>query len=97
MTGLCAFSVSGIALADVDVGVYLGVPAPVYVAPPVVYAPPPPPVIYEAPDEVYGPGVVIVGGRAYPGWDHERDRDWRRPYGAHGHWKRHHRDDENDD
>ena len=38
--------VSGAANAGVSVGVNIGVPAPVYVAPEPVYAPPPPPPAY---------------------------------------------------
>ncbi|CBJ36712.1 putative signal peptide virulence protein Vrg-6 [Ralstonia solanacearum CMR15] len=69
---LCA---STAALAHVDVGVSIGVPAPVYVAPAPVYAPPPP-VIYQ-PAPVYAPAPVVVGGGYYrdPYW---REREWRR-------------------
>ncbi|KMZ13076.1 putative signal peptide protein [Candidatus Burkholderia humilis] len=62
---------SGAAMAGVSVGVNIGVPAPVYVAPAPVYAPPPPPVVYAPPPPpVYrnrrlsSVGMAIVIGMA---------------------------------
>lgn len=75
---------SGAAMADVHVGVNIGVPgpayvvpAPVYVAPAPVYAPPPPAVVY-AP----APAIII-------GWHGDRYWDGRR-YWARDDWYRHH-------
>ncbi|TAM82020.1 MAG: hypothetical protein EPN41_15640 [Candidimonas sp.] len=96
LIGLCTFFLSETASARVDLGVYLGIPAPVYVAPPVVYEapPPPPPIVYREPPEIYTPGVVVVGGE----W--ARDRDWREHYWKHAwkrdHWKHHGEDDDDD-
>lgn len=67
--------------ADVHVGVNIGAPAPVFVAPTPVYAPPPPPVIY-APGPMYAPPVVI-------GWHGNRYWDGRR-YWSRGDWNRYH-------
>jgi hypothetical protein len=58
--GATALALSGAAMAHVDVGLNIGVPAPVYVSPAPVYAPPPASVIT-------GPGLVI-------GW--QGDRYW---------------------
>lgn len=90
MLGAIAFAVSGAAMARVDVGINLGVPAPVYVAPapvyavppPVYYAPPPPPPAY-----VVGGPVVVIGWHGNRYWDGHRywaRHDWeaRHP----GHW-----------
>ena len=91
LAGAALIAVSGTAAARVDVGISLGIPAPVYVAPPppVVYAPPvyvpprpvyyaPPPVYYAPPPVYYGPPAVVYrGGGYYRGW-HGR---------GHGHWR----------
>lgn len=79
--GLSALCLSGSAFAHVDIGISLGIPAPVYVAPPVVYeeAPPPPPVVYDGPPVIYTPGAIVYGD-GYPVWRGHR-RGWR-------HWKR---------
>ena len=63
---------SSAAFAHVDIGVDIGVPGVVYAPPPppVVYAPPPPVVYAPAP----APGVVVVS----PGWYGERYYDGRR-------------------
>ncbi|MGV2288390.1 hypothetical protein AAHK20_06715 [Trinickia sp. YCB016] len=91
--GISAACASSAALAHVDVGVYLGAPAPVYVAPPpVVYEAPPPPVVYEArPPVVYAPAPVVYG---YPGgyWEERRWHD----NGRHRGWYKH-RDDDDDE
>lgn len=78
---IAALSGTGIARADVQVGVNIGIPAPVYVAPTLVYAPPPPPVVYQ-PVPVYAPPVVI-------GWHGSRYWDGRR-YWNRDDWYRHH-------
>ena len=77
-----------------NVGVYLGVPAPVYAAPPPIFNRPfwppayqsyPPPVVYQAPPVVYGPppgayGYGYQGG--FRGGDRDRrewhDNGWRK-------------------
>lgn len=85
---------SGAANAGVSVGVNIGVPAPVYVAPEPVYAPPPPPVVYAPPPPMYAQPVVVVGWHGDRYWDGrrywERD-DW---YRHHGHGYGHDRDDD---
>jgi hypothetical protein len=63
--------------ADVHVGVNIGTPAPVYVVPTPVYAPPPLPVVYQA-----APPLFI-------GWHDDRYWDGRR-YWNRGDWERHH-------
>jgi len=81
--GLAAMCVSTAASAYVDVGVYLGAPAPVYAAPAVVYAPPP--VVYAPPPRVYyGDGYRGDYWRG-PRWhDHGRHRGWEKH--DHGRW-----------
>lgn len=75
--GAAAALASTAASAHVDVGLYLGVPAPVvaapvYVAPAPVVVEAPPPVVYSAPQPVvYGaPEPVVYYG-------HDRYEDWR--------------------
>jgi hypothetical protein len=88
-----ALGVSGAAMAQVRVGINVGVPAPVYVAPqPVyvapqpVYAPPPPPVVYAPPPPVYvGAPVVVVGWHGDRYWDGRRywnRNDWYHYHGG---------------
>ncbi|WP_250451804.1 hypothetical protein [Caballeronia sp. ATUFL_M2_KS44] len=83
-------TLSGAAMAGVSVGVNIGVPAPVYVAPAPVYAPPPPPVVY-APAPVYAQPAIVIGWHGDRYWDGRRywDRDdWYRHNGrghAYGH------------
>jgi hypothetical protein len=87
--GLTAALSSSVANAHTDIGVYLGVPGPVYASPPVVYAPPPPPV-YVPPQVVYGPPPVY-GPYVHRDWDD--DRGWREH-----HWHHHeHRHDHDED
>ncbi|WP_345815600.1 hypothetical protein AAGS40_24515 [Paraburkholderia sp. PREW-6R] len=74
--GLAAASVSNVALARVNVGVYVGTPGPVYAAPP-VYAPPP--VVY-APQPGYGYRDDGYRGRRWH-HDHWRHRGWERHHG----------------
>jgi hypothetical protein len=80
---------SGAAMAGVSVGINLGVPAPVYVAPAPVYAPPPPPVVYAPPPPpVYGGPAIVIGWHGDRYWDGRRywGRDeWYRHQG-HGGW-----------
>ena len=89
LAGAALIGISGTAAARVDVGISLGFPAPVYVAPPpaVVYAPPayvaprpvyvaPPAPVYYAPAPVYyGPPAVVY---RRGGWGHHH---------RHGHWR----------
>jgi hypothetical protein len=77
-----ALGMSGGAMAQVRLGINIGVPAPVYVAPQPVYAPPPPPVVY-APPPVYVQPAIVVG------WHGDRYYDGRR-YWARDDWDRHH-------
>jgi hypothetical protein len=90
-----AFCLSSGAMAQVRIGVNIGVPAPVYVAPAPVYAPPPPPVVYAPPPPpayAYAPPPVIVVG-----WHGDRYYDGRR-YWDRDDWNRHHgHDDHHDD
>jgi hypothetical protein len=82
LVGGLAVGASGTAMAGLNVGVNIGVPAPVYVAPAPVYAPPP--VVY-APAPVYvapAPAIVI-------GWHGDRYWDGRR-YWSRGDWNRYH-------
>jgi hypothetical protein len=83
--GLIALSGTAAARSHIDVGISLGVPAPVYYAPrpPVAYYPAPP--VYAAPAPVYyGPPAVYYAPPAYYGPRViYRDRGWHR--GWHGH------------
>lgn len=83
ITGTTALLVSGAAMAGVDVGINIGVPAPVYVAPAPVYAPPPP-VVYQPAPVVVAPAPAIVIG-----WHGDRYWDGRRYWGRDD-WYRHH-------
>lgn len=87
--GLALAAMSGTASARAFVGLSIGIPAPVYVAPAPVYAPPP---VYIAPAPVYAPappvygGVVVGGGYGYGYYHHPYYRHgW---YGPRGHWHR---------
>lgn len=76
---------SSAAFAHADIGVFLGVPSPAYVAPP--------PVVYEAPPSVmYAPAPVYGYGYGYE----EGYRDERRwhDHGRHRGWERHHHDED---
>ncbi len=82
--GGAALCASTAALAHVYVGVSIGVPGPVYVAPAPVYAPPP--VVYQ-PAPVYAPAPVVVGGYYRdPYW---REREWRRHEWREHEWREH--------
>jgi hypothetical protein len=82
-----ALGMSGAAMAQVRVGINVGVPAPVYVAPQPVYAPPPPPVVYAPPPPVYvGAPVVVIGWHGDRYWDGRRywnRNDWNHYHGGH--------------
>ncbi len=89
-----ALGMSGAAMAQVRLGINIGVPAPVYVAPQPVYAPPPPPVVYAPPPAVYAPPppvyaaapVVVIGWHGDRYWDGHRywnRNDWYRYHGGH--------------
>ncbi|MBU6489460.1 MAG: hypothetical protein KGQ57_16820, partial [Burkholderiales bacterium] len=65
--GALAIGASTAAMARVDIGVNIGVPAPVYVAPAPVYAPPPP-VVYQ-PAPVYAAPAIIIGWHGDRYWD----------------------------
>ena len=81
LIGVMALGASGAAMASgLNIGVNVGIPAPVYVAPAPVYAPPPPP----PPPVVYQPAPVYYGGPAIViGWHGDR-------YWARDDWYRHH-------
>jgi len=91
VVGTLAIGASSAAMAGgLNVGVNIGIPAPVYVAPaPVYYAPPPPPppVVYQ-PAPVYA-GPVYGGPAIVIGWHGDRYWDGRR-YWARDDWYRHH-------
>ena len=55
-------------MAGVSVGVNIGIPAPVYVAP-ALLAPPPPPVVYQPVPFYYGGPAIVIGwhGRTVTG------------------------------
>ncbi|SAK62647.1 signal peptide protein [Caballeronia hypogeia] len=95
---LGGLTLSGAAMAGVSVGVNIGVPAPVYVAPEPVYAPPPPPVVYAPPPPVYAQPVVVIGWHGDRYWDGRRywDRDDYYRYHGHGHGHGHDHDDHDD-
>ncbi|AME24406.1 MULTISPECIES: hypothetical protein [Burkholderiaceae] len=82
IAGICLITLSGAAHAGgVHLGINIGIPAPVYVAPQPYYAPPPPPVVYQ-PAPVYAPPPVVIG------WYGNRYYDGRR-YWARDDWYRH--------
>ena len=83
VVGVSAACASGAALAHVDVGVYLGAPAPVYVAPPVVY---------EAPPVAYVPAPAY----GYEYYDDDHDRHGHHDHGWHRGWEHHHHGDDDD-
>jgi hypothetical protein len=94
--GISAACASSAAFAHADIGIYLGVPGPVYAAPPpVMYEAPPPPVVYEAPPPVvYAPAPVYGYGYRYEG-DYGDERRWH-DHGRHRGWEHHHHGDDDD-
>jgi hypothetical protein len=86
--GLAIGASSGVAFAGVNLGVNIGIPAPVYVAPAPVYAPPPPPPVVYQPAPVYAAPVYPVPAIVI-GWHGERYWDGRR-YWNRGDWNRYH-------
>ena len=89
IAGVLAIGASSAAMAGgLNVGVNIGIPAPVYVAPAPVYAPPPPPpppVVYQP----YQPVPVVAGPAIVIGWHGDRYWDGRRYWGR-DEWYRHH-------
>ncbi|MFM0491516.1 hypothetical protein [Paraburkholderia graminis] len=83
--GISIGCASSSALARADIGVYFGVPGPVYVAPPPVVYQQPPPVVY-APAPPYGYGYQDEY------WEERRWHD----HGRHRGWYKHHREDDDD-
>ncbi|WP_296654247.1 PXPV repeat protein [Paraburkholderia sp.] len=83
LVGGVAIGASGAAMAGLNVGVNIGVPAPVYVAPAPVYAPPPPVVYQPAPVYVAPAPAIFIG------WHGDRYWDGRRYWGRDD-WYRHH-------
>ncbi|MDF3833269.1 hypothetical protein P3W85_09965 [Cupriavidus basilensis] len=94
----------GIVEARVDVGIGIGIPGPVFVAPPppVYYEPPP---VYYEPVPVYvEPQPVIVAPGYYGDWRARawQERQWRERRWHEREWRIHHRgwrrghDDEDD-
>ena len=69
----------------VSVGINVGIPAPVYIAPQPYYAPPPPPVIYQSAPVYVHPPIVIgwYGNRYYDGRRYWGRDDWYRRHGGH--------------
>ncbi|WP_213298869.1 hypothetical protein [Paraburkholderia sacchari] len=85
--GVALAAACGEASAHTDLSVMLGIPAPVYAAPPaVVYEQAP--VAYAAPAYGYGYGY---GYREDDDWDHR----WH-DHGRHRGWYKHHREDDDD-
>jgi HrpA-like RNA helicase len=86
IAGVLAIGASSAAMAGgLNVGVNIGIPAPVYVAPAPVYAPPPPP----PPPVIYQPAPVVVAPAIVIGWHGDRYWDGRRYWGR-DEWYRHH-------
>ena len=84
LIGGLAIGASGTAMAGLNVGVNIGVPAPVYVAPAPVYAPPPPPPVVYQPAPVYAAPAIVIGWHGDRYWDGRRywGRDeWYRSHG----------------
>ncbi|WP_395067549.1 hypothetical protein [Paraburkholderia silvatlantica] len=88
LLGGVAIGASSAAMAGVSVGVNIGIPAPVYVAPQPVYAPPPPPPVVYQPAPVYAaPPAIFIGWHGDRYWDGRRywaRDDWYRHHGGYG-------------
>lgn len=83
--GMSAAFASNVAQAHTDVGVYFGVPGPVYVEPP--------PVVYQSPPVVYAPVPAYGYGYQDEYWEERRWHD----NGRHRGWyKRRYYDDDDD-
>ncbi|HEY4802759.1 MAG TPA: hypothetical protein VIH96_09080 [Paraburkholderia sp.] len=92
LAGLAGTCVSSAAFAHADIGVYLGVPGPVYAAPAPVYEAPP--VVYEAPPvAVYQAAPAYGYGYGYR-YDHDEDEHHWHDHGRHRGWEHHHGDDD---
>jgi len=91
LAGLAGTCVSTAAFAHADIGVYLGVPGPVYAAPAPVYEEAPT-VVYEAPPPVYQAAPVYGYGYGY-GYRYDDEHHWH-DHGRHRGWEHHHRDDD---
>lgn len=79
-SGLIALAASGAAMAHTDIGISIGVPLPVYVAPP--------PPVYYRPAPVYAPPPVVVTSGWYGGDRDWHDRDWHdRDWRDHDRWR----------
>jgi len=81
LLGAAALFTSSLAMAHVDVGISVGVPAPLYVAPAPVYVAPPP-VYVAAPQPAYvvGAPVIVIGWHGNRYWDGRRywaRHDWQ--------------------
>ena len=83
--GISAAFASNVAQAHMDVGVYFGVPGPVYVAPP--------PVVYQSPPVVYAPVPAYGYGYRDEYWEERRWHD----NGRHRAWYRHRYYEDDDD
>ncbi|MBN3816622.1 hypothetical protein G3N57_08340 [Paraburkholderia sp. Se-20369] len=81
--GVVTACLSASAFARADIGVYFGVPGPVYA--------PPPPVIYTPPPVVYEPAPAYYYGPYYD--DYRYRRHWH-DNGRHRGWRHHHGDDD---
>lgn len=80
--GVALAAACGEASAHTDLSVMLGVPAPVYAAPPAV--------VYEQAPVAYAEPAY---GYAYGYRDDDDDRRWH-DHGRHRGWYKHHRDDD---
>ncbi|MCP3726288.1 hypothetical protein M3I53_24685 [Paraburkholderia sp. CNPSo 3272] len=90
LAGLAGTCVSTAASAHADIGVYLGVPGPVYAAPEPVYEAPPPVVYAAPPAAVYEPAPAY----GYYRYDHDEDEHHWHDHGRHRGWEHHHGDDD---
>lgn len=87
--GAVVFATSQAAMAGVSVGLNLGVPAPVYVAPAPVYAPPPPPAYYAPAYQPVVAPAIVIGWHGNRYWDGHRWYGRNEWYGRHGYGYRH--------
>ena len=74
-----------------SVGISGGAPAPIYVAPPVVYSAPPPVVVYKYPRPEFYRSTVYVGGYPHSYYQHSNGRGHGPNHFKHGHphdWRR---------